>query len=152
VTEQSKELATFVFEGTVKRIRAANLKKITDTKRTAVVKVGTIRRAGREVTIRLAEGERVKAVQEAIFHTNSWIQTLYAATLADQEILLLSVPARRWNAKSKKQKAKSNRLLDHLVGARYEVGWDPVTDGWRGRKSALSWGLTTQSSSEFVGR
>jgi hypothetical protein len=25
-------------------------------------------------------------------------------------------------------------LLDHLVGARYEVDRDPVTDGWRGRK------------------
>ena len=31
-------------------------------------------------------------------------------------------------------KARSNRLLDHLVGARYEVDRDPVTDGWRGRK------------------
>ena len=121
MTEQSKELATFVFEGTVKRIRAANLKKITDTKRTAVVKVGTIRRAGREVTIRLAEGERVKAVQEAIFHTNSWIQTLYAATLADQEILLLSVPARRWNAKSKKQpitRSPCRRALRGRLGSR----------------------------------
>jgi hypothetical protein len=69
MTEPSKESAIFVFEGTVKKTKAANLKAISDTKRTAVVKVGTIRRApasllafvGCDVTIQLAVGERVKA-------------------------------------------------------------------------------------------
>src|ERR1700730_7186010 len=32
-------------------------------------------------------------------------------------------------------KARSNRLLDHLVGARYEVDPDPVTDGWCGAEN-----------------
>ena len=123
MTEQSKELATFVFEGTVKRIRAANLKKIPNTKRTAVVKVGTIRRApsslaafgGREVTIRLAEGER-QGGPRSDFPYQQWFKRfalpLWRITIGSGETL-------------ERSKAKSNRLLDHLVGARYRSAGIP---------------------------
>ena len=128
MTEQSKELATFVFEGTVKRIRAANLKKIPNTKRTAVVKVGTIRRApsslaafgGREVTIRLAEGERQGGPRSDFPYQQLDSNALRChsggsgdpTTIGSGETL-------------ERSKAKSNRLLDHLVGARYRSAGIP---------------------------
>jgi hypothetical protein len=76
-----KESAKFVFEGVVKRTKAANLAAIRDTGRTVVVTVEKIVRAprslasfaGHDVTVRLAEGARIKKGQRAVFHTNGWI-------------------------------------------------------------------------------
>jgi hypothetical protein len=76
-----KESATFVFHGTVKSTKAANLKVITDTDRTAVVTVKKVVRcpralatfAGQDVTVHLAAGERVVKGQQALFFTNGWI-------------------------------------------------------------------------------
>ena len=77
----SKESAKFVFEGTVKRVKAANLKAIGDTERTVVVTVKKVVRAprplaafiNRDVTVQLATGERIQKGQRALFHTNGWI-------------------------------------------------------------------------------
>jgi len=87
MTVPSKETAKFVFEGTVKRIKHANLKAITDRDRTAVVGVKKVLRstrslasfAGQDITIQLAKGERLRGGQEAVFYTNAWI---YAENLA----------------------------------------------------------------------
>ena len=76
-----KESAKFVFHGTVKRLRSANLKAISDTDRTAVVTIDKVVRApaalaklaGRDVTVRLAEGESLNRGDHAVFHTNGWI-------------------------------------------------------------------------------
>jgi hypothetical protein len=76
-----KEKAQFVFQGTVKKLKAANLSAIADTERTAVVKVDRVMRsarslaafAGREITVQLAKGERVKSGQQGVFYTNGWI-------------------------------------------------------------------------------
>jgi hypothetical protein len=81
MTTPQKEAAKFVFEGTVNQTKAANLKAITDKEHTVVVTVDKVVRApqslaafaGREVTLRLAEGESVKKGQRALFHTNGWI-------------------------------------------------------------------------------
>src|SRR5712691_10855866 len=87
----AKESAKFVFHGTVKQIKAANLKAITDTDRTAVVTVDKVIRApqpfvafaGRDVTVQLAEGERMKKGQKAVFHTNGW---MFGENLAVQSL------------------------------------------------------------------
>src|SRR4029077_12369850 len=76
-----KESAKFVFHGTVKRIKAANLRSITDTDRTVVVSVTKVvrapsslaRLAGRDVTVRLAEVYGVRKGERGVFQANSWI-------------------------------------------------------------------------------
>jgi hypothetical protein len=77
----TKESAAFVFRGTVKRTRAANLKVVTDTDRTAVVAVNEIVRsppalagfAGHDVTVRLAEGEQVAGGEAAVFYATGFV-------------------------------------------------------------------------------
>jgi len=81
MTTASKVAAKFVFQGTVKRVKASNVKAVTDTTRTAVVTVNRIISAAAElsgfvnqdVTVQLAPGERVKADQAAVFYTNGWL-------------------------------------------------------------------------------
>ncbi len=91
MTMPQKEAAKFVFEGTVKQTRAANLKAIADKERAVVVRVDKVVRApqslaafaGRDVTLRLAEGESLTKGQRALFHTNSW---MFGENLAVQSL------------------------------------------------------------------
>jgi hypothetical protein len=70
---------------------------VPEDSRTAVVRVDAIVRApeilrnyvGQEITVRLAPKERVKARQQAIFHTNGW---LYGKSLAVQSLGHDAVP------------------------------------------------------------
>jgi hypothetical protein len=88
---QAKESAKFVFEGTVKKTNAANLKAIADTAHSAVVTVDKVVRApqplagfgGHDVTVQLAPGERIKKGQRALFHTNTW---MFGENLAVQSL------------------------------------------------------------------
>jgi hypothetical protein len=101
----AKESAKFVFHGTVKRSGAANLKVIKDTARTVIVTVDKVIRApkafatfaGRDVTVQLAQGERVKKGQRALFHTNSWI---FGENLAVQSLGHDPVPSAAAAAKA----------------------------------------------------
>jgi hypothetical protein len=94
-----KESAQFVFQGTVKKLKAANLAGIADTERTAVVAVDRVMRsarslttfAGRQITVQLAKGERVKVGQQAVFYTNGW---MFAENLAVRSIGHESAPAK----------------------------------------------------------
>jgi hypothetical protein len=87
----AKDSAKFVFTGTVQRTKAATLKAITDTDRTIVVRVDDVARApevlrgvaGKEITVQLAKGERVKEGQTAVFYTNGW---LFGESLAVQSL------------------------------------------------------------------
>lgn len=86
-----KDSAGFVFEGTVRRTKAANVKAVTDKQRTFVVRVTEIVRApealagyvGQDVTVKLAKGERVTKGQKALFYTNGWI---FGENLAVQSV------------------------------------------------------------------
>lgn len=86
-----KDSAGFVFEGTVRRTKAANVKAVTDRRRTVVVRVNEIVRApealagyvGQDVTVQLAKGERATKNQRAIFYTNGWI---FGENLAVQSV------------------------------------------------------------------
>jgi hypothetical protein len=77
----AKEAAKFVFQGTVTRLKAATVKAVTDTDKTAVVHVDEIRRApealkgflDHDITVQLSPGERVKAGQQAVFYTDGWM-------------------------------------------------------------------------------
>jgi hypothetical protein len=73
--------ARFVFQGTVKNVRATTLKSVPATARTIVTRVDRVIQspetlsdyAGHDVTVQLAPGERVRPGQRLIFHTAGWI-------------------------------------------------------------------------------
>jgi hypothetical protein len=78
---QSKELADqakFVFQGTVKKLKAANLKSLPASDRTVIVRVDRVLHApeavsdfaGQEITVQLAVGETVKVGETSIFYAN----------------------------------------------------------------------------------
>jgi hypothetical protein len=81
MTTASKAAANFVFQGTVKRAKASNVKAVSDTSRTAIVTVNKIISAppelsgfgSQDVTVQLTSGERVRAGQVAVFYTNGWV-------------------------------------------------------------------------------
>ena len=73
--------ARFVFQGTVKKVRATTLKSVPATARTIVARVDRVIQspetlsgyAGHDITVNLAPGERVRPGQTLIFHTTGWI-------------------------------------------------------------------------------
>lgn len=75
--------ARFVFNGTVKKLKAATLPEIKkkDRERTIIVRVDQIlhappiftNRVGQDVTVQLKKGEKVSVGQQAEFYTNSWL-------------------------------------------------------------------------------
>jgi hypothetical protein len=77
----SKESAKLIFEGKVTKTKAANVKAISGTDQSAVVAIERVLSApeplvaftGRNVTVRLAKGERVKQGQRATFYTNGLV-------------------------------------------------------------------------------
>jgi hypothetical protein len=76
-----KESAKLIFEGKVTKTKAANVKAISGTDQSAVVAIERVLSApeplvaftGQNVTVRLAEGERVKQGQRATFYTNGLV-------------------------------------------------------------------------------
>ena len=85
------EHARFVFQGTVKNVKATTLKSVPASDRTIVVRVDRVIQspealsdyAGHDVTVRLAQGERVQSGQALIFYTNGWV---FGESLAVQSI------------------------------------------------------------------
>ena len=81
--EELARQARFVFNGTVKKLKAATLPEIkkADRERTVVVRVDQIlqappiftNRTGQDVTVQLKKGEKVTVGQQAEFYTNSWL-------------------------------------------------------------------------------
>ncbi len=73
--------AKFVFQGTVKKLKAATLKEVPVSDRTVIVRVDRVMQApevlsvysGHDITVQLAAGEKVKSGQTFIFYTNGWI-------------------------------------------------------------------------------
>jgi len=71
----SKAEAPFVFEGSVKSLKASNVEAVPADARTVVVQVDHVRHApramagfaGQEITVRLAPGESLRAGEQAVF-------------------------------------------------------------------------------------
>ena len=81
---RSEELAAqakFVFQGTVRQVRATTMREVPVTDNTVVVRVDRLIHAsealtdyaGQEITVQLAAGENVQEGQTYIFYTNGWI-------------------------------------------------------------------------------
>jgi hypothetical protein len=79
--EGLRRQAKFVFQGTVQKIKATTLAEVPASDRTAVVRIDRVIQApdalsdyaGQEVTVQVAEGEKIKAGQTLVFYTNGWI-------------------------------------------------------------------------------
>jgi len=91
---QSKEFANqakFVFQGTVKKLKATNLKSLPASDRTVVVRVDRVLHApeaisdyaGQEITVLLAVGETMKVGETSIFYANG---LSFAENLAVQSV------------------------------------------------------------------
>jgi hypothetical protein len=73
--------ASFIFRGTVQRVNAATLREVSDTKNTAIVRVDQTVQApkvlnhytGKEITVYLPDLAGIKAGDQAVFFTNSWL-------------------------------------------------------------------------------
>lgn len=70
----------FIFEGTVEKLHASNVKLLAASDQTAVVRVDTMLRAprgmsfaGRAVTLYLKDASRLKPGQHAVFFANGWL-------------------------------------------------------------------------------
>lgn len=117
-----KDSAGFVFEGTVRRTKAANVKAVTDRQRTVVVRVNEIVRApealagyvGQDVTVQLSKGERARKNQRAIFYTNGWI---FGENLAVQSVGHDRAPA----ARAVRAAAELERADPVAAGAQQEI-------------------------------
>ena len=78
---QLADEAKFVFQGSVKKVKASTLKGVPKSDRTVVVRIDRVIQApealsdhaGRDVTVLLAPGEKVDPGQTLIFYTNGWI-------------------------------------------------------------------------------
>jgi hypothetical protein len=81
--DELAQQARFVFNGTVKKLKAATMPQIkkADKERTVVVRVDQILHAppifsnwtGKDITMQLKKGEKVSVGQQAEFYTNSWL-------------------------------------------------------------------------------
>jgi hypothetical protein len=77
----SKTEAPFVFEGTVKSLTASNVSTVPADNQTAVVGVDHVRQApralaglaGKEITVRMAPGEALKAGEKAVFFADGLV-------------------------------------------------------------------------------
>ena len=94
--------ARFVFQGTVKKVKATTLKSMAASDRTIVVRVDRVIRspetlsdyAGHEVTVQLGSGERVRPGQTLIFYTNGWVfgDSLAVQSIGHEEATTPKVP------------------------------------------------------------
>lgn len=79
--EKLASQATFIFKGTVKRLKAATIPGLTVTDKTTVVGVDEILRAsealqhfaGADITVQLGDGENIGEGERALFYTTSWV-------------------------------------------------------------------------------
>jgi hypothetical protein len=91
--------ARFVFRGKVQRLNAANVAAVEDKRRTVIVRVEQVEKApeamngyvGKEITVKLAPGEKVRPGEQARFYTNGW---LFGETIAVESLGHLAVTPR----------------------------------------------------------
>src|SRR6267143_1469715 len=83
--------ASFVFKGTVKKLKAATLPSVAVTDQTVIVHVDQVLQApkllssyeGKDITVQLGKEKKLKEGEQAIFYTNGW---LFGDSIAVQSI------------------------------------------------------------------
>jgi len=101
--KQAEGKANFVFEGTIKKLKAATMSEVPLSERTAIVRVDKVINGppdltgflGQEITVELSGNPAVHAGQRMIFHTNGWIFGASVAVLSLREEPIKSAAAKQ---------------------------------------------------------
>jgi hypothetical protein len=83
-SSSEKELAaraTFIFQGTVQKLKAATMRSVQATDHTLVVRVDRVMQGpktlaaytGQDITVQLSEKGKLNKGEQAIFYTNAWL-------------------------------------------------------------------------------
>jgi hypothetical protein len=80
-SKQTNEKASFIFKGTIKKVKSATMSEVPVSNRTAIVKVDEVIDGpsdlqgflGQEITVELSSNRAARAGQSMIFHTVGWI-------------------------------------------------------------------------------
>jgi len=102
--EELSQQTNFIFEGTVKKVKAATMPGVPVTDQTAVVTVDQIIHApehlsehqGRNITVQLSDRKKVKVGQQAVFFTNptTWGEDVAVTALHHEPIKKISTKLR----------------------------------------------------------
>jgi hypothetical protein len=157
--------ARFVFQATVKKVKATTLKSMAATDRTIVVRVDRVIQspetlsdyAGHEVTVQLGPGERVRPGQTLIFYTNGWVfgDSLAVQSIGHEEATTPKVAAMSpfpedpvRNLHSSEAMAQASQA-DLIVTGRVTSVRVPAGEA-RARAKAMAGGGTTERISEHA--
>ena len=119
--------ATFIFKGTVKKLKAATIQGVPVTEKTVVVSVDEVVRApellqsfaGSDITVQLGSRETVKKGEQAIFYTNSWLlgESLAVTSVGHTEVEAATSSALESVNTSEPVDAMSQRLQEKVADA-----------------------------------
>lgn len=159
------EQASFVFQGTVKTLKAATMSEVPVSDRTVVVRVDRLIQApealsdyaGHEITVQLAPGTKVKAGQTLIFHTNGWIfgDSLAVQSVKQEEASPTAVAAMSIDADDPVQSMRTRAAREQAAAAPLVVSGRvtsvrlPAAEG-QARASAMATGQTAEPISEHA--
>jgi hypothetical protein len=159
--------ASFVFKGTVEKLKAATMPSVPITSQTVVVHVDQVLQApkilsgyeGKDITVQLSKGSKVKEGKQAIFYTNGW---LFGDSIAVQSIGHTDVGesggAFSADAGRSIKTTKDRDLQEHLAGADLVVRGRVVSVGLpeesavRGVKATAATTASTSRLSEHSAR
>lgn len=97
INEELAQKTKFVFRGTVRQAKASNVAEVENTDQTAIVRVDEVIKApdilsnfaGQEITVKLADKEKVKKGESSVFYTNGWLfgETIAVESLGHTDIV-----------------------------------------------------------------
>lgn len=124
--EEMASQASFVFKGTVKKLKAATLPSAPVTDQTTIVHVDKVLQApkllsayeGLDITVQLGKEKKVKEGEQAIFYTNGW---LFGDSIAVQSVGHAAVgesdAASIGGSRAATQAKEDRELQEHLADA-----------------------------------
>jgi len=151
--------ASFVFKGTVKKLKAATLPSVPVTDQTVIVHVDQVLQApkllsgyeGKDITVQLGKEKKLKEGEQAIFYTNGW---LFGDSIAVQSIghTEAGTSARPLMAnESRSIRTKEDRdLQEHLADADVVIRGRVVSVGLPEGSSVRGAGKKAVSSTTHV--
>jgi hypothetical protein len=164
-SDELAEKSRFVFQGTVKQVKATNLKAVAASERTVVVRVDHVIHApealagfaGHEITVKLAEGEQVKSDQTFVFYTNGWVfgENLAVQSVGHEEATtpklaaLVSHPGDPVGSLKTREALTQAATADLIVSGRVSAVRLPEEEA-AARASAVASGSTSEVISEHA--
>jgi hypothetical protein len=124
---------TFVFKGTIKKLKGATMKEVPVNERTAVVTVDQIIEAppdlagysGHDITVQLSGSQKVSVGQQMTFHTTSWmygnsiaVRSLSQETVKTSHATLLGVSDDPVERRAQREQRKHFDVADLVVSGK----------------------------------